>query len=396
MKKPAPSHYAMHPLMIDRWSPCSFEETPVDSATLRSLLEAARWPASCFNEQPWRFMVASRAEEAHFNALLDCLVAANQSWARHAGALALIMTNTVFEKNGKQNRHAWYDTGQAAAHFALQATSLGLAVHQMAGFDGDKARQHFSLPDHVEPVAAMAVGYPLAAQQLRAEFKDRDMSPRVRAPQEAFAFSGTFGEPFRGAEYERILWFWFGHLDSCGLADEYHARRWWKKDPAFDTEIRERFGEWMQPIAAGKHQDWMISPRGRLASVIALDQFSRNVYRGQPESFACDELCLTWARKGIEEGHAEALKTDEIVFLYMPLMHSESLDDQEMCVKLFSNLHRSLEGPARERIANNLEFACRHRDVIARFGRFPHRNAILGRESTSEEIDFLVKPGASF
>ena len=193
-----------------------------------------------------------------------------------------------------------------------------------------------------------------------------------------------------------VLDFWFGSFDAAGLADAAHQARWWKKDPAFDAELRQRFGAEVLAAAAGKRDLWLVTPRGRLAVVILLDQCSRNIFRDTPAMFAQDARALAIACDGLERGDDRDLQTDERAFLYLPLMHSESLADQERCVILFAALRDRLSGPARERLAGNARFAVAHRDIIARFGRFPHRNSILGRPSTPEELQFLTEPGSSF
>ena len=172
-----------------------------------------------------------------------------------------------------------------------------------------------------------------------------------------------------------VLEFW--------LAD---PARWFRKDPAFDAEIGARFGALHAAIEAGDHEAWRATPRGALAYVIALDQFARNMFRGTPRSFASDPRALTAATASIARGDDAHLTPPERAFLYMPLMHSEDLADQDRCVALFEALG----------IATNLTYAEAHRAVIRRFGRFPHRNAILGRASTPEEIAFLAEPGSSF
>ncbi len=195
---------------------------------------------------------------------------------------------------------------------------------------------------------------------------------------------------------ERVLAFWLGDLDADGLADEAHTQQWWKKSAAFDQELRKRFSADHEAIVAGLRDDWLTTPRGRLAYVIVLDQFSRNMFRDTPKMFASDGNALAATLVGQERGDDRELQTDERVFLYMPLMHSEALAMQERGVGLFAALHDELTGPARTRVANNLRFAIAHRDIVARFGRFPHRNRILGRSSTDEEVAFLKTPGSSF
>jgi uncharacterized protein (DUF924 family) len=202
------------------------------------------------------------------------------------------------------------------------------------------------------------------------------------------------GETMIGSE--DVLEFWFGELDAHGRADEAHASRWWQKDAAFDQEIRERFGPLHRAIVRGAHADWLQSARGRLATIIVLDQFSRNMFRGTAEMFAQDAKALRLAVDGIERGDDRVVANDERAFFYLPLMHSEELDVQERCVDLFATWCEAVEGDLRKSVEYSLDFARRHRDIVARFGRFPHRNALLGRPSTPEELAFLEEPGSSF
>jgi uncharacterized protein (DUF924 family) len=195
---------------------------------------------------------------------------------------------------------------------------------------------------------------------------------------------------------DRVLEFWFGALDPHGLADAEHAARWWKKDPELDDSIRREFSTDHRAIARHERQHWLATPRARLAYVIVLDQFSRNIFRGTSQMFAYDERALEAALDGIQIGADRQLRTDQRAFYYLPLMHSERLDLQERCVELFTAFANELSGEPRQRIAYNLRFAVQHRDIIARFGRFPHRNAVLNRVSTDAELQFLTKPGSSF
>jgi uncharacterized protein (DUF924 family) len=171
-----------------------------------------------------------------------------------------------------------------------------------------------------------------------------------------------------------LLAFWF--------AD---PARWWKKDPAFDAEIRDRFLALHDAIDRGEHEGWLDTPRGALAYVIALDQFSRNMFRGDAKSFASDARARAAARRAVDRGDDAALSNDERSFLYMPLMHSEDIADQDRCCALFT------KGGS-----DQVKYAEMHRNIIRRFGRFPHRNAVLGRASTPEEEEFLKQPGSSF
>lgn len=197
-------------------------------------------------------------------------------------------------------------------------------------------------------------------------------------------------------DFEQVLEFWFGELDASGRAKPEVAKRWFQGGPAFDRAVRDQFLSVHAAVAAGGHEDWLTTPRGRLALVIVLDQFSRNMFRGTPASFARDGRALELSFDGIARGDDKKLRTDERTFLYMPLMHSEKLAVQERCVDLFATFGDSLAEDARDAVTRNLDYAVRHRDIIRRFGRFPHRNAILGRASTPEEAEFLKQPGSSF
>ncbi len=191
--------------------------------------------------------------------------------------------------------------------------------------------------------------------------------------------------------FDDVLAFWLGPLDADGLADEVHRARWWRSDPDFDAELRARFGALHAEVAAGDHASWLTAPRGRLATVIVFDQLSRNLFRGTAGMYAHDARAVALTKEALEGGDADVLGLHERMFLAMPLMHAEALDDQERCIEEMRALAR--RNPAFEA---NVDFAIRHRDVVARFGRFPHRNAILGRESSEEEREFLKQPGSSF
>ena len=195
--------------------------------------------------------------------------------------------------------------------------------------------------------------------------------------------------------FEQVLEFWFGELKD-GRADDAHAKRWFTKDPAFDRLLTQRFEGLHERIMAGEHDAWLDTPRGRLAYIIVLDQFSRNMFRDTPRMYASDERALRAALEGIERGMDRDLELHEQMFFYMPLMHSESLDVQNQCVALFQRLHDKAPAPLKERVADALKYAEMHRDIVQRFGRFPHRNAILDRTSTDEEQHFLTQPNSAF
>lgn len=174
-----------------------------------------------------------------------------------------------------------------------------------------------------------------------------------------------------------VLDFWFRQSTS---------EQWFRKDDAFDEAIRKRFGAWHARAARGELWAWRTDAAGRLAEVIVLDQFSRNLLRGSPQSFAQDGMALVLAQEAIAQGLDAELPPEQRAFLYMPFMHSESAAIQAESVRLFTGLGQ----------AHNLDYARQHQVIVDRFGRFPHRNAVLGRESTPEEAEFLKQPGSSF
>jgi uncharacterized protein (DUF924 family) len=190
-----------------------------------------------------------------------------------------------------------------------------------------------------------------------------------------------------------ILHFWFGKDPSH---PEEHSERWWKKDPKFDETIRRRFGEDLHKAVRGEYEEWKNSPNGNLAWIILLDQFSRNMFRDKPEAFAQDELAREACRQGVQKGFDKKLTPIERVFFYMPLMHSEHRSDHQLSLELFQRLEQEAPREMEEALANNYHYALRHAEIIERFGRYPHRNKILGRPSTAEELEFLKQPGSSF
>jgi len=189
----------VHDLLERRYSPYAFSPRPVEPERLRQLFEAARSAPSSYNEQPWRFVVARREDAQGFGRLLDALVDQNRKWAGNAPVLALSVVKVDFTHNGQPNRHAWYDVGQAAAYLTLQATELGLYVHQMAGFDPVKARQLVNIPDGYEPAAMMAVGYSDDSGSLEDALRQRDSTRRPRKPLDTLFFEGTWAKPWSPA-----------------------------------------------------------------------------------------------------------------------------------------------------------------------------------------------------
>lgn len=193
-----------------------------------------------------------------------------------------------------------------------------------------------------------------------------------------------------------VLPFWLGPLDADGLAAPEKAERWFAKSDELDALVRSTFSDVHAELLREGPSFVPGDPREALAAIVVLDQFSRNMFRGSPEMFAADPLALSLARRLVDTGAHEELTTHERVFVYMPFMHAEGLEAQEACVRLMSALVEDSTGRARAAVESNVRFAQAHRDIVARFGRFPHRNAILGRVSSAEEIAFLAEPGSSF
>ncbi len=187
---------------------------------------------------------------------------------------------------------------------------------------------------------------------------------------------------------DAVIDFWFGP-QSEGFCDATARRRWFTADPQFDREISARFGSLLRAAADGALMHWLDDPRGRLAFIIVTDQFSRQIYRGTADAFATDPLALGAARQGVELGHDTKLGYDERAFFYLPFEHSESESDQDTSVELFTRLAADTPAHNRGHSDEALRFARGHRDIVARFGRFPHRNAHLGRASTPAELEFL-------
>lgn len=176
---------------------------------------------------------------------------------------------------------------------------------------------------------------------------------------------------------EKILHYWF---------EELTPDDWFKADAARDAEIARRFRKIYDELAAGVPPSWLTGPDGFLAAILVLDQFPRNMFRGTPRAFATDAAALELAKRAIAEGKDMQVSSERRAFIYMPFQHAENQNDQARSVELFTALGNKL----------NLDFAVRHKRVVDRFGRFPHRNEILGRESTAAEAAFLKEPGSSF
>jgi uncharacterized protein (DUF924 family) len=183
-----------------------------------------------------------------------------------------------------------------------------------------------------------------------------------------------------------VLDFWFGRADSParGIA----RKAWFVKSDEFDREVRERFSSLWEDAARGGLKSWQSTPLAALALVVALDQFPRNMFRGRPQAFASDDSALATARTMIERRFDRVLRPIERAFVYLPFQHAENLAAQAGSLRMYEEL-ASLG-------VDHRDFARRHHDIVARFGRFPHRNEILGRVSTPEEIEFLKRPGSRF
>ena len=190
------------------------------------------------------------------------------------------------------------------------------------------------------------------------------------------------------SHFEPILDFWFGKPTDQNYGKP--RRAWFIKSTAFDQEIRQTFSSDYQQAAAGKLNNWQEFPLSCLALIILLDQFPRNLFRHQPQSFATDNLALQFAQYAITNDFDQQLLPVQRWFIYLPFEHSENLEHQYQAVKLFSTLKKYPES------GSTIDYAQRHLQVIQRFGRFPHRNRILGRQSTAEELEFLSQPGSSF
>lgn len=202
-------------------------------------------------------------------------------------------------------------------------------------------------------------------------------------------------------KYNTILNYWFGNLNDKNEIDKSSiiVKRWFNKSESTDKDIKDKFEEDLIKAKEGQYSDWKKDPKGLLALVILFDQFTRNIYRDTPKMFSCDDLALKLSNHATEEGMDEPLQFFERKFLYMPLMHSEDIEIQKYsltCYKWLLDDAAAARSPNVPYYENTLDFAQRHHNIIQRFGRFPHRNIVLGRESTDKELEFLKTPGSSF
>jgi nitroreductase len=188
---------SVHPLIRSRWSPRSFSSREVSPEALRTIFEAARWAASSYNEQPWRFLVATKSDPAAYQKMMGLLVEFNQQWASTAPVLLITAAKKTFSHSGAPNRHAMHDAGAALAQLMLQVTALGLHAHGMAGFDHERARQVLGIPDDYEVGAAVAIGYVDAPENLPEQYRAAELSARQRKPLEQILFGAQWGQPFK-------------------------------------------------------------------------------------------------------------------------------------------------------------------------------------------------------
>ncbi len=190
--------------------------------------------------------------------------------------------------------------------------------------------------------------------------------------------------------------FWFGSSPDDAVTAQQRSKLWWSKNPDVDLEMLARFAPLVDAAGNRKLDAWKGSARGSLALILLTDQFPRSMYRGTPKAFEFDPLAREYCLDGLERGIDRKLRPIERVFFYLPLEHSESIKHQALSVQLFTRLYQEVPADYMDTFRGYLMFALRHRRIIERFGRFPHRNSILGRTSTPEEDEFLKEPGSSF
>lgn len=194
---------------------------------------------------------------------------------------------------------------------------------------------------------------------------------------------------------DEVLGFWFGEIEN-GFPKTDRESLWWQGGEALDVEIQHLFGSQVSQALNRNLDAWLETPRGRLALVILLDQFTRNIYRGTADAFAGDPIALSMVKDGLDMGHDIALEPVERLFFYMPLEHSENIDDQNLCIENLEKVRAEVGQGYRAKVDSAIDFAVLHRDVIAQFGRFPHRNQVLGRKSTDKELAYLNQSHSSW
>lgn len=244
------------------------------------------------------------------------------------------------------------------------------AVGVMARISGELAARGIS----VNPIAALK--------------RDHFFVPIARADEALEVLRGIARSALSMTDVQSVLEFWFGPLTG-GFAADAKRKQWFESSSALDDMIRARFAPQLNAAAAGQLQEWRETARGTLAYIVVTDQFSRQIHRGTRAAFATDALALAAARAGVASGLDRKLAHDERVFFYMPFEHSESSTDQDECLRLFTELRDETPAAHRHITDSFLRHVNAHRDIIARFGRFPHRNDVLGRASTEAELKFL-------
>jgi uncharacterized protein (DUF924 family) len=199
------------------------------------------------------------------------------------------------------------------------------------------------------------------------------------------------------SEFEQVLDFWFGACGADGALDPAKQKMWFGDGRKYDAEITEKFGALHERASRGElEKDWAATPQGRIALIVVLDQFSRHIHRGTPLAFARDPAAQKLSLDGLNRNVDRELIPAQRAFFYMPFEHAEDMELQRLGVRCFDGLARMVAEAGRKEYESFLDYAGRHRDIIRRFGRFPHRNTVLGRQSTAEEIKFLKQPGSSF
>ena len=198
------------------------------------------------------------------------------------------------------------------------------------------------------------------------------------------------------SNYSTLLEFWFGRKDLDNEVIEEKSSLWWGKEENIDAYIRTHYSDLLARAVRGVLDTWLNEPRGHLAMIILMDQFSRNIYRNSPRAFSQDEQALDLAMRGTASGVDKKLTPVERVFFYMPFEHSECVVMQERSVSLYQGLIGEVADADKEKFVGYLDFAVKHADIVKRFRRFPHRNEILDRASTQAEIEFLQQPDSSF
>lgn len=194
----------IHDLLARRRSTRAFSHQPIEPSKIMRLFEAARWSPSSNNEQPWYFIAATREDHSAYSALLESLTERNRRWASNAPVLVLALAQSTYSRSGQPYRHAWYDLGQSVALLSVQAIALGLSVHEMGGFDPEKFKELYPIPEGFDPVVIFAVGYADTPDSLPEDLRKREKAPRTRKPLESFVFTEQWGKPSRHIQTQRI------------------------------------------------------------------------------------------------------------------------------------------------------------------------------------------------